>query len=324
MEDSNDTSSFCEDRQHLQGIPTHFASQTDLLLTVQDGTETIGFPVHKTLVSAHSPVLSEMLDSLVHKQEQTQLPRLTMMDDSCAALRSALQCIYEGYHTTEATAHPKPAPQLSTAATHISNMKFLDKYNMAKVAQMQTEAFMAPLRGLVQHTIVSEEEVAHILDCAAAAQACELELVLALCEAIIIAHYPTFALQHLLMTSKLLPPTIFRVAQGYIQLLQNAMSDMTAVMGESVDETKLFTVRMNGYIRHRTRDSEVSNCCPRCGVSLYKADFGQPLRHEDKCKCTRSCTWPNHTYTPHQVDMKKILQDIAVTHNVSLNAIGVL
>lgn len=87
MAEDQHTCEYKEDSQHLQGLPLLFVSQADLLLCVKDGDQTTGFLAHTYILSAHLPVLAQMLESTINNSQE-QLPRLPMIDDDCSAVRS--------------------------------------------------------------------------------------------------------------------------------------------------------------------------------------------------------------------------------------------
>ena len=59
MLSDNTDCSYEKDDQHLQGVATQFVSSVDLLLCARDDKLLFGFPVHRVIMLAHSPVLKQ-------------------------------------------------------------------------------------------------------------------------------------------------------------------------------------------------------------------------------------------------------------------------
>lgn len=287
-----------EDRQHLQGLSPHFASKVDLLLCVQEGSQETAFPVHEMIVSAHSSVLSHVFEdtsATVTKPRDSKLARVPMMDDSCSAVRSALTCMYACFPLTPSTALQSDNSfgcnlSLDSMPTHTSHMKFYDKYNMTKIAEMQTEAFMTPLQSCLMADSLDTEAVAHVLDCAAAATKCELLAMLAVCEDIITRHFDVFMCQHSLMASKLSSCSMLKVAQAKLEEKEAIIKDMHAALTHSVAEAKRFNICTIKSLRGSSRQHDLS--CPRCSSKLRIENYNDILEHDKGCTCKLACTWP--------------------------------
>ena len=176
-----------EDRQHLEGLLPAVAAGVDLVLLVRSEKRTVGLPVHAALISAHSPVLGQLLLDLRatggrhHNQQTACLP---MMDDSYAALVAALKCIYGCFpgqkelpQSSNTCSYSAPNVNLAEAALCAPDMLLSHKYGMAKVLGLQAEAFMEPLREALLSDIWDRSEYkpycSQVLDCTAIAQTYE-------------------------------------------------------------------------------------------------------------------------------------------------------
>lgn len=329
-----------EDRQHLLGVSPQFASQTDLLLCVKDGDHMLGFPVHAMIISAHSPVLCEVLEStsIPRTPREGDLPRLPMTSDSRSAVCSALACIYRylplsAMMSQAKAAYPEPEISLDSAAVHASHMRFYDKYGMTRVAEMQTKALMTSLRRCTQLTSLTKEQISQVLECTAAAEDCKLVPLLALCEAIIIRHFAAVSLDPQLMTSKLSSASMLRVAQGCIKLEQDTFKDLETTLQVSVAEGKQFNEWVHKVMLEIPEHAPL--VCPRCRSNLckkhydneYQQKYGPPpqlLLHECKCKCANECQWPDIKFTQKPICMQHIIHGVAVSHQIPVEAIGTL
>lgn len=227
MAADNDTSNF--DRQHLQGVSPQLALQADLLLCATDGSQSVCFPVHKLVLSAHSPVLSDIFATLTAHTDKTGLPRLSMQEDNIAAVRNALAHIYHVFDlpSDHSSATPSmPALSLGDLPAYASYMEFCDKYDMAIVAQALLARSMPVLRNYLHAASLETTDLTKILDCTAAAHAYKLVPMLAMCEAIIIKHFPAFACNCETMTSKLSNASMLSIAKGLSKLKEQLYADM--------------------------------------------------------------------------------------------------
>lgn len=183
MLSDNTDCSYENDDQHLQGLATQFVSSVDLLLCARDDKLMFGFPVHRVIMLAHSPVLSNLsedLPELDHRESRQQtMPRVPMTDDSCTAIRAALSCIYGSYPSSEGVSRAgsvSAALPLQKAAAQAQNMILPHKYGMTKVLACQEEALIPVLKQALNTTIYSDTSCdAHfnpIVDCAAVAEHC--------------------------------------------------------------------------------------------------------------------------------------------------------
>lgn len=222
MEEDKGGLQYKEDRQHLQGVSPQLAAHADLLLcTAEFSGMMVGFPVHKMVLTAHSPVLSDAIESTLSEGANDGLPRLPLDGDDDLAVRSALACIYHDYvlpSGASSTRRSMPDISLSDAPTHVSHMKLYDKYSMAIVAQTQQHALMKTLRPYMQHGHLTNADTAAIVECASGAQGCNAVPLLALCESIMIRHFSDFTCQYELMTSKLSPACLLSISRGLFKL----------------------------------------------------------------------------------------------------------
>lgn len=304
-DDNSPAKPYEEDCEHLQGLLPDFASQADVVLCVKNTDHSIGFPVHRLIVSGHSTILSQMLENLQPVADETvqrQLPSLLMMDDSCSAVRSALACMYRSFPTSGSRSQAKSQEiSLECVPDHALHMRLYDKYNMARIAEIQTEAFMELLRQCLSITDLSNNSAGHILQCAAAAEECGLGAMLALCEVIVMKHFPLFDSCRELLTSKLPSTSVLRIYDSRMKLQQKILDKTAAALEQSTIEIKAL-LRTLHDVRYSNPPCKCTSCCkgikcPRCHNALIPSDghFIGSLQHERNCGCSRSCTWPDHT-----------------------------
>lgn len=231
--EDSEVSPHTEDRDHLQGVSPQLAAQADMLLCVTQGSHTVELPVHKTILTAHSPVLSDAIEStLGSKAPQDSLPRLPLYGNDILAVHSALAHIYQGYILPDESAQVKsllPVISFKDLPVYIKHMSFFDKYSMTIVAQTQLESLMPILRRCLQARQLNSADAATVLECAASAQNSKLAKLVpmvALCDAIIIRRFSVFACQQELMTSKLFTTSMLSIARGLSSLHEQSLLDM--------------------------------------------------------------------------------------------------
>ena len=106
-----------EDLQHLQGLPPLFRDAFDTVLCVAEQDDMIGFPVHRAIIAAHSPILHNVLLDLDTSDAQQQALlkqcQIPTMEDDCTAVRAILACMYshccatdQAFHTLYAQLQP--------------------------------------------------------------------------------------------------------------------------------------------------------------------------------------------------------------------------
>lgn len=218
-----------EDRQHLQDVSPMLAAQADLLLCVTECSEVVGFPVHKTILTAHSSVLGDAIESTLGNNIHGGLPRLPLDGDDVRAVRSALACMYHDFVLPRGVSSPKasmPDISLKHVPVHTSHMRFYDKYSMTIVAQTQLEALMKPLREYMQHGEITTEDAAAIIACASDAQGSNSVPLVAACESIIVRYFPSFASQYESMRSQLSTASLLSIARGLYKLQERTMSEL--------------------------------------------------------------------------------------------------
>lgn len=327
-----------EDRQHLLGVSSLFASQTDLLLCVRDDAfnQEWEFPVHRIIMSAHSPVLSDLLQSTLN-QPQAQQSRLPMVDDCCWAVCSALNCIYRDLPLPEQEEQAfrakrqksltpsklacTPGLEHAPLCCIISSMEFCDKYSMTRVAKLTIQAAMAHLHEWAQLASIYPSKNTQILDCITVAEVRGLLPMLAICEALIICHF-TDATQvrdtetaTQLITSKLSTVSMLRIAQGRMHL-------QDAKLNETVAEGKRFNAQVNDLLQQDIHSKETSVLCPRCTTMVRPAPGQTNLTHAGTCQCKKQFNWPDMSHHAHPTSMHHILWHMASVHKVPFDAIS--
>ena len=180
MLSANTDCSYEKDDRHLQGLAAQFVSSVDLLLCAWDGKAMFGFPVHRVIILAHSPVLSELLEDLSGAEQnasrQKTMPRIPMTGDSCTAIRAALDCIYGSYPSASKGSSMSALLGLQDAAACARNMVFPHKYGMTLVLTFQEEKVIPVLRRALDRWIFDQrpddDSFAHIVECASMAEHC--------------------------------------------------------------------------------------------------------------------------------------------------------
>lgn len=229
---TEDPPEYQEDRQHLEGLLPDVAAGVDLVLLVESEEHRVGLPVHAALMSAHSPVLGQLLLELREtgsKQHKQQTACLPMTDDSYAAVVAALKCIYGSFPRQDelpqsSKKYSYSAPKVDLAKAEASlcaqDMLLSHKYGMTKVLESQAEAFMEPLREAVLSKIIGylnkyEPYCDQVLDCIAVAQTCECYAMSALCEAFIIRFYRCFLTKQDVLLAKLPKESMLQIMLGF-------------------------------------------------------------------------------------------------------------
>lgn len=207
-----------EDVQHLAKQPQILVSSVDLLLVVQQGTNSLGFPVHKAVIALHSPVLAQILDDLSKEESRHDdgLLRLPMPDDSCSAIRLALAYMY---HPQGPDTPPPNVFDTSDLVDRSALLQLCHKYEMVKITMLLEADVLKPLYTMLEDSPEGDDYsyplVQKVLAFMAIAEVCELTGALVVCEAFLIAHFKSGDKEHQLIQAELSASSMSRIAEYF-------------------------------------------------------------------------------------------------------------
>lgn len=252
-----------KDLRHLEGLPAEFTSKVDLILCVRQGAWNLGFPVHKSIISAHSPVLCEAILDLQPPEDQadaqsSELLRLPLVDDNCSAVRAALSSMYESctWATRSAKARQN-GDNLWEASDCVEHIRFAHKYAMNKTLQLQQKTLVHYLCKLcTSETVYSHSpDCAFIFKCIGLAEELVLNEVLQACEAVIVANFEAFR-QPQTLAIKLGPSSMLAIATAVFQGQQQVMANTRSARDIYAQQVETF-VKINGTLNRKM-------WCPEC------------------------------------------------------------
>ena len=301
-----------EDVAHLQDLDPTFACSTNLILTVKDNDVTVGFPVHKDIISAHSSILCQFIGELRSSEGKT--PQLPMVDDSCSALRQVLARIYGDFgDTEEQPASPRASMFYPNQWPGIADrLRLCHKYGMLKVRSAQEKSLMPSFMEFVEDSVSSEHlHMMPVIACVA--EECGCKTMLTLCEAFMVRYFHFYASQASRPSqalSKLPPSSMFRISLGLAQIHKDTMSAVRKVIEVSVNEVKECSYSL-------MCGSEPK--CPRCGKALERIARRQPGTtlpstplHKDRHSW---CQWPQQYFTEPSPKVADVAKYIASLHS---------
>ncbi len=189
---------------HLQRVSQAFVSAADIVLSVNDGDTVIDLPAHSVVLSGHSPVLSDLLQSIkTRRPDAEQQPTacssklpVPMVGDSLHEVQALLDAIYLPFAATGTLDSAALQP-----ADPYSALLLAHKYGMAKLtADLESELVKKVQAACAEcnlwpgdvgysasSTSVLGARVA--TEYAAAAEKCHLTRLLAHSEAYIVRHF---------------------------------------------------------------------------------------------------------------------------------------
>lgn len=186
-----------EDLQHLQGLPPLLAEQADLNLCCKENAHEVVFPVHRVIISAHSPVLSKALTDLRSSAVDAGLGskmQLPMIGDSVTAVREVLFLMYRWF--TSDTATPRTLLECNSGfmLSDAKNLILAHKYSMNSILLAQEEAILDGIREVMFEGAESVEDsysqyCSRILEYTSVAEQCGCITLLTFCEAWLVAHF---------------------------------------------------------------------------------------------------------------------------------------
>lgn len=239
-------------------------------------------------------MLDDLFATLPDQSDKTHMPRLSMKEDTVAAVSNALAHICHGFvlpNQDSSARNSKLAFVLCNLPAYASYIEFCDKYDMAIVAQALLAQTMPVLRNYLYASWWEEEHPSQILDCTAVAHAYNLVPMLAMCEAIIIKHFAKFACNCEMMTSKLSKESMLNVAKGMSKLKEDMHANM---------------------VRYDARVQDiVSHCAP--------VPFGPPSCQEVLKTDFLTLEWLQRQ---QHIDVHVISTLVASMHNIPTAALG--
>ena len=289
-----------EDTQHLQGLPSLVASQVDLVLCVKDGDSTIGFPVHKILLSLHSPILSKVVEQLQPTADLCgKAPSLPMVGDICAAVRSAVTFMYRWISSDEDTPQTLLTANLGKSLPNANDMLLSHKYGMSNILLSQEDAVLEGLHRTIFEPVYTTDQPytsqhAKILDTAEIAERCGCSTLLTFCEASIIAHFHVYLKKQDVLNSKLTTASMLRIAQGVAK----------------------YSMEWQRRLQGSTSTTSGSFSCPVCRKALTLSICF--VAHTDG---NTTCNWTSRFQEQQHPNAAKIMQiatELATQQNLSL------
>ena len=285
-----------EDVAHLEGLDPSFACTVNLVLSAQDKDQTVKFPVHKDVVSGHSPILCQFIGELPPADKST--PHLPLVGDGSLAVHDVLAHMYAPFRTSKQTASTAASPvSLADWSVVLDRLRLAHKYSMFSIGVAQEKSLMVPLSKLVNGPY-HERSSALVLQIATVAQECKCQTILASCEAFVVKHFQAYAAAcQPEVVSKMSPASLFRISQGLMQLHEAAM--------RSAEQEYNMCAREAQACSQKRVDA-----CPTCSEPLEHPPYGATTHRN-----ASTCQWPKlrvWTKAGWQVtDMAKAITSLA-------------
>lgn len=270
----------------------------------------ITFPVHQTVIAAHSTVLRKALVDFrppeTEKQVQsTGCPRLPLFGDSCTAVQAALKCMYEIGIPAQKNTEGQPRPRAVTlreALELADHILFTHKYEVIQDMHFQQDTLLLYIRQL--HTNDRIYQLSPDLDvvfkCIALAERCGLTEILQACLAVIASNFTVSLYRQTgLLSQTLTTPSLLATVSAAVQ----CQKQLAANVSNAVED---YTSQMEAFlVQHAERYKEMQ--CPKCqqAVKLVRknkttqGDNGPPERHLEHAvyDFDTKCVWPYHMLT---------------------------
>lgn len=276
------------DRDHLQGLDPTLAVRADVMLCADDGNHSlIGFPVHSEIVSAQSPVLSQLLEAQrsngVSDQQPLCLPLLKDIDSlySESTMRAAVTYLY-----LQESERPQPSNYRwdfwDMLPVQVECMHLFYKYSMEEMLMVHLHI---PLENLVK---IGVAQLDHVLEFVVNAEDCGCLSIMKTCEVYMAVKClkDQNVLQHI-NSCGLSQASTLRISQVVIMRQSKTIQDMETTLRRSSGEALANRCKCSLY--H-------GMCCPRCGRRL-KLSKKKNVVHKGNKPC--KCTWPRQqTYRP--------------------------
>lgn len=304
-----------QDRDHLQGLDSTFALTADVVLYADAGKNCLtGFPVHREIISAQSPVIFQLLEAErsngVSEQQPLRLPLSNDRDNlySNSAMRAAVSYLY-----SQSCGGSQPCGlrvDLQLLPTHAECMRLFHHYGMENTLMALDKDLQGPLEQLVKTDVTTfsschlDEFVKFAID----AEDCGCMSILKVCEALItckcLDHQTTLRCA---VGCGLSQASTVRVHEALYAARTRSQSQTVQAMMEalrtSADEAQ---AQCNELYYH-------GMCCPRCDRRL-KISKKKNVVHKGNKPC--KCTWPRQqTYRPITTptrfeDIQKLLDGV--------------
>lgn len=301
--------------RHLQRLSQAFVSAVDVVLRVDDGDVVVDLPAHSVVLSGHSPVLSDLLQSIRARQPNakqqltacsSELP-VPMVGDSLHQVQALLDAIYLPFAATgtlENSAALQPADPCSA-------LLLAHKYGMAKLtADLESElvnkvqAACATERSLWPGDVGYSASSISVLGArvatayAAAAETCHLTRLLAHSEAYIVRHFHEADFGDPEVGQRLSHQSFFRIARGLAGSYAPDLQSMSAALSKSAAETETAVVQAR-HMRQRLayKSGQIGQMslspCPRSSCTGH-IEIIKVSKSKRVIQCSKKrCTWPN-------------------------------
>ena len=210
---------------------------------------------------------------------------------------------------------PEPKVTLETAPILAMHMELYNKYDMIRLAKLETSTFTPALRECLQlvDALSNSEIVPHVLHCAAAAEKCGLVAMLALCEAIVVKHFSFFICERDMLSSKLSSASMLRIAECRNMVQEHVIDDLAK---EARDFAAIAGVAVSACTTCQGKMT-----CPRCSSALSStSSICASMKHPGRCKCSQACRWP-HELKTRDARMDTVYQHLAAALNISVGDI---
>ena len=305
---------------HLQRLAQAFVSAADIVLSVNDGDAVIDLPAHSVVLSGHSPVLSDLLQSIrarepdaEHAANSLQQPTacssklpVPMVGDSLHEVQALLDAIYLPFATTD-TLGDSAALQ---PADPYSALLLAHKYGMARLtadleselvkkvqAACATEGSLWPGDVGYSASSISVLGARVATAYAAAAEKCHLTRLLAHSEAYIVRHFHEADFGDPEVEQRLSRQSFFRIARGLAGSYAPDLQRMSAALSKSTAETETAVVQARHLRQCQAHKSghigQISlSACPRSGCTGH-IEITKASRTSRVIQCSKNrCTWP--------------------------------
>ncbi|KAL0034224.1 hypothetical protein WJX77_004071 [Trebouxia sp. C0004] len=255
--------------RHFQRLSLAFVYSAGVVLRVHDGDMTVDLPAHSVVLSGHSPVLSDLLQSIRARQPDAEqqvtacsskLP-VPMVGDSLHEVQALLDAIYLPFAATAALGDPAALWGIQPADPY-GALPLAHKYGMVKLtADLESElvskvqAACATERSLWPGDVGYGASSISVLGArvatayAAAAETCHLTRLLAHSEAYIVRHFHEVDFGDPEVGQRLSRQSFFRIARGLAGSYAPDLQSMSAALSKSAAETETALVQARHVIK---------------------------------------------------------------------------
>lgn len=243
---------------HLQGLAPAFASDVDTVLCLSNGGTAVEFPVHSTVLSAESPVICSLLQSLSCRQadtEQTDITsqklRMPMFGDTQQGVQDVLAVTYLPFASDRTAALSRASSSESHHAIVIAHKygmtqlvtslesTLVDRIKTAYATEQASAAAPGHVSTLPTTVLDAQAAIAY----AAAADKCQLKYLLAYSEAYIVQHFHENQFQDKQLGHQLSGQSFFRIAKALANRHASESRQMLAAVSAAATEAETAIVR---------------------------------------------------------------------------------